>query len=85
VLPASKPVSKVLKSHRRRILKDYRGHLQPDTVDHLARRLAISKTQLYGMVRGDTSRYGADTLNLVLQKLECSRELWDNPTLNEST
>jgi hypothetical protein len=77
---AIRSAARVLHRHRLRILKDRRRHLQLDSMDHLANCLAISKSQMYGMARGDTSRYGDDTLNLVLQKLDCSHERWDIPS-----
>ncbi len=73
-----RPAAKVLHKHRLRILKDRRRYLQLDSMDHLARHLGICNTQMYGMAREDTSRYGDDRLNLVLRQLECSRERWDN-------
>lgn len=77
---AIRPAVKVLHKHRLSILRNRRQHLQLESMDHLARHLAISRTQLYGMARGDTSRYSEDALNRLLKKLECDRERWDTPS-----
>jgi hypothetical protein len=63
------------------ILKAYKQKRHIDTMDSLARHLGVSKVGIYGMARGDGSRYGDDRLNLVLQKLGCTRDHWDNPSV----
>jgi hypothetical protein len=61
------PTRRELRSHRFGILKAYKEKRHVDTMDTLARHLGVS-------------RYGDDRLNLVLQKLGCTRDHWDNPS-----
>jgi|ERR1035438_3168656 hypothetical protein len=79
--PDRKPhISRELRHHRLKIYRETirRNDLLAD-MDDLARHVGASKSQLYGMARGDTSRYADDRLTTVLKKLDCSRAYWDNP------
>jgi hypothetical protein len=67
-----------LKKHRLAILKAFQREKALADMEALGRRVGASRTQLYGMARGDTSRYSADKLDLVLRKINCPRQQWDN-------
>jgi len=72
------PQPRDLRANRLAILKAFKRKEKLDGMDAVSRRLQCSRTQLYGMVRGDTHRYNDDRLDAVLGKLECTRAHWDN-------
>ena len=65
-----------LKAHRRSILK---AHAPNRDFKSLARHLGVSPSALYGMARGDRSRYSEDTLKEVLDTIGCSRRQTPTP------
>ena len=69
--------ARTLRTHRRRILKACMDDKDLDGMDALARRLGVSPSALYGMVRGDRSRYSEETLATVLTRLGCSPAKWN--------
>lgn len=75
-LPPPRP-SRILKAHRRAILKDFMKKNSLDSMDALARALGVSKTALNGMIRGDRKRYSVDKLALVLGQIGCPSAKWD--------
>lgn len=74
--PEKKPTNE-LRARRREILNTVIKNKGLDGMDGLARHLGVSGTALQGMVRGDKSRYGEDTLLAVLKKLDCPLATWN--------
>jgi hypothetical protein len=72
------PRPRELGAYRRAILKAFMRKKELDGMDALSRHLGCSRTQLYGMARGDKSRYSDDRLNVLLGRIECTRARWDN-------
>ena len=75
----SPPPREVLRKHRLQILRNARRREKLRDMVDLGRRVGASKTALYGMTWGDSSRYSEEKLEAVLKKIGCSREHWDNP------
>lgn len=75
-----KKAPRALAAHRRAIMKAFMTANSLVGMDALARRLGASKSALYGMVRGDKTRYRDDTLNAMLNKIGCPRSKWDRAT-----
>jgi hypothetical protein len=70
---------RALTSARRKILKKFAAKAGLDKMSGLAKRLNVDLSALYAMAREDTSYYGDDTLNTMLEKIGCTRERWENP------
>lgn len=75
--PAAKRHDARLRAHRLGILKAYMEAKRLEDRGALARHLGVSKSALYGMVRGESVRYSEETLTAVLEKIGCSRPKWD--------
>jgi hypothetical protein len=86
LLPAGTEVSaKALKLHRHAIVDTFKKKNELESMDAVARRLGVSETALQGIIRGDTSRYSPEKLDLVLSKMGCTRADWDNPAATAQT
>jgi hypothetical protein len=68
--------SRALRDHRLRILKAYIAEKNLDGMDGLARRANTTPATLYGMVRGDSTRYSPERLDRVLKQIGCSKAEW---------
>jgi hypothetical protein len=78
-----KKASRSLAHYRRDIRKHFMLKSGIERVDVLARKLGVTTSALYGMERGDTTRYSAAKLDSVLKKIGCTRAKWDRlPTTN---
>jgi hypothetical protein len=74
--PSREEPSRALKAHRREILKAYITDNTLGGMDGLARRAGTTTTALYGMVRGDRTRYSPEKLDNLLKIIGCSQEEW---------
>ena len=68
--------SRALKAHRLKILKAYIAEKSLGCMDRLAGQTGTTKSALYGMTRGDSTRYSPETLDRVLKKVGCSQAEW---------
>jgi hypothetical protein len=68
--------SRALRDHRLRILKSYIAEKNLGGMDGLARRANTTPATLYGMVRGDSTRYSPEKLDRVLKQIGCSKAEW---------
>ncbi len=75
-IPA-KRAPRSLRDHRLTILRAYMGGAGIQNMDALAINLHMDRSVIYGMVRGDKSKYGESRLSVMLTKIGCSREKWD--------
>jgi hypothetical protein len=73
---AKKP-SRALMAHRRAILQAYAKSKEIDDMITLGTHLRMGCSVLYGMVRGDTRKYGETRLKAMLLDIGCSRAKWD--------
>jgi len=70
-----RPTTTLDRTRRRELLKRYRQD-QSLTMAALARRAATSVSAIQGMVRGDRTRYGEDTLARFLKAIGVPAEKW---------
>jgi hypothetical protein len=73
----AKKVPRSLAAHRRAILGAFMTEKSVDGMEALARYLGVSETALYGIIRGDRTRYSDDRLDSVLKQIHCPRSKWD--------
>jgi len=75
--PAKSSATPVVKRHRRELVKSFCEQHGISDMHALARRLAISRDSIYGMINGDGSRYSEETLQSTLGKLNLSSAVWN--------
>jgi hypothetical protein len=68
-----------LSRHRRRLLKSIQTDLGLSKHSELCKHLGVSRSALYGMTKGDRTRYSEPALAKVLEKVGVSRSEWDSP------
>jgi len=75
VVESEKPIPERIK-RRRQIVKNYKSSKQLTTKLDLARNLGMSESAIDGMIRGDTTRFGSDTLSDFLKKIGVAPQDW---------
>jgi len=73
-----KKAPRQLAAHRLTLLKAFIPPGSPSDMAAIGRRLGASPSALYGMTRGDASRYRNEKLESVLTQIGCSRAKWDH-------
>jgi hypothetical protein len=73
--PEESCVSPSIKKQRTGIVRKYCKE-NALTMADLARRLGTNTTAIYGMIKGDTSRYGPDNLDRFLKGIGVSLQTW---------